>query len=162
MSKNRIHLIGFLGLLSLFSAQAMSAEKEECDRPTPTQVEKLFDRWNTSLQTLNPDAVVANYEEEATLLPTLSNQMRDDPLAIRDYFVHFLQKNPVGRIDSRDIQVGCNFAVDTGLYTFTLQDKDGKKHDVAARYTFVYEKTDGRWLIASHHSSAMPIPTKLE
>ncbi|GAE50948.1 calcium/calmodulin-dependent protein kinase II association-domain-containing protein, partial [Xanthomonas arboricola pv. pruni str. MAFF 311562] len=47
-------------------------------------------------------------------------------------------------------------AVDAGVYTFTLTDKDGKKTDVQARYTFVYEKRDGKWLIINHHSSAMP------
>nr|WP_309546648.1 SgcJ/EcaC family oxidoreductase [Xanthomonas vasicola] len=41
-------------------------------------------------------------------------------------------------------------------YTFTLTDKDGRKSNVQARYTFVYEKRDGKWLIINHHNSAMP------
>ena len=48
--------------------------------------------------------------------------------------------------------VGCNIAQDVGTYTFTF--KGGRK--VAARYAFVYEHTDGKWLIEHHHSSAMP------
>ena len=48
--------------------------------------------------------------------------------------------------------VGCNIAQDVGTYTFTF--KGGRK--VAARYTFLYEHTDGKWLIEHHHSSAMP------
>jgi hypothetical protein len=27
---------------------------------------------------------------------------------------------------------------------------------VHARYTYVYERVNGQWLIAHHHSSAMP------
>ncbi|MCT8368189.1 nuclear transport factor 2 family protein, partial [Xanthomonas citri] len=34
--------------------------------------------------------------------------------------------------------------------------KAGNKSSVQARYTFVYEKRDGKWLIINHHSSAMP------
>ena len=47
-------------------------------------------------------------------------------------------------------------AVDAGVYTFTLTNPDGSTRKVQARYTFVYEKRDGQWLIINHHSSAMP------
>jgi hypothetical protein len=56
-------------------------------------------------------------------------------------------------IDSRTIELGCNSAVDAGLYTFTFGTTGAR---VKARYTYTY-KWDGRqWLITSHHSSAMP------
>ena len=45
----------------------------------------------------------------------------------------------------------------SGIYTFT-SGVDGST--VMARFTYVYEKIDGEWLILSHHSSQMP--TELE
>ena len=67
-------------------------------------------------------------------------------------FKDFLKINPQGTINTRTIKIGCNIAQDVGTYTFSL--KGGKK--VAARYTFVYEYVNDKWLIAHHHSSAMP------
>lgn len=125
-----------------------------CAPATETQVAGLFDRWNDSLRTLDPDQVVANYANDGVLLPTVSNQPRTNPAQIRDYFVKFLKSHPQGRIDSRTIKIGCNVAQDVGTYSFKF--KDGKT--VHARYTYVYEWVDGKWLIAHHHSSAMPEP----
>ena len=71
---------------------------------------------------------------------------------IKDYFNAFLKKTPTGVIDKRFIKIGCNVAQDVGVYTFTF--KGGQK--VQARYTYVYEYENGNWLIAHHHSSAMP------
>lgn len=82
----------------------------------------------------------------------MSNKSRTTPAEINDYFVHFLTNGPQGAIDKRVIRIGCNVAQDIGTYTVTF--KDGKK--VNARYTYVYEYTQGQWLIANHHSSAMP------
>jgi uncharacterized protein (TIGR02246 family) len=120
-----------------------------------SEITQLFDRWNESLKTKNPDNVVANYAADAVLLPTLSNKPRTNHAEIRDYFVHFLEKLPVGKIDMRVVKIGCNFAIDTGLYTFTVKVGEETK-TVPARYTFTYELQDGKWLISSHHSSAMP------
>lgn len=39
----------------------------------------------------------------------------------------------------------------TGTYSFKLKDKV-----VPARFSFLYGKIDGEWLIKEHHSSAMP------
>ena len=47
-------------------------------------------------------------------------------------------------------------AIDTGLYQFTLTNRNGSRSVVNARYTFVYERRGGRWLIVNHHSSAVP------
>ncbi|MGO9518536.1 MAG: nuclear transport factor 2 family protein [Candidatus Korobacteraceae bacterium] len=44
-------------------------------------------------------------------------------------------------------------------YTFNY-NKDGESKSRPARYTFVYAKRNGQWMIVDHHSSAMPAPTK--
>jgi len=124
-------------------------------RPAPSEAEiaALFDRWNESLQTGDPQKVVANYAERSMLLPTLSSIPRFTAAEKEDYFHHFLEDRPTGEVTMRQIQVGHGMAVDTGLYTFTFA-KTGKT--VRARYSFTYLWVGGRWLIVSHHSSAMP------
>lgn len=137
---------------SVIALMATPALAVECAPITKPQVEQLFDRWNASLATLDPEKVVENYAPDAVLLPTLSNKPRLTQEERKEYFVDFLKKHPQGKIDSRTIKIACNKAIDTGTYTFTL--KDGTK--VPARYTYSYEFKDGKWLISSHHSSAMP------
>ncbi|MDH0862906.1 SgcJ/EcaC family oxidoreductase [Mitsuaria sp. GD03876] len=123
-----------------------------CAKTSTAQIAGLFDRWNASLATLDPDKVTANYATDAVLLPTVTNEPRTSPAEIRDYFVKFLQKKPQGTIDKRTIKIDCNIAQDVGTYTFRFSDGS----QVKARYTYVYEWKDGKWLIAHHHSSAMP------
>lgn len=137
-----------LGLL----VSAGQAAAETCASISEQEVGGLFERWNAALQTDDPDQVTAHYAADAVLLPTKSNQPRTNHAEIRDYFVHFLAAGPTGTINTRFIQIGCNVAKDMGTYSFEM--KDGSK--VPARYTFVYEFRDGQWLIAHHHSSAMP------
>lgn len=138
---------------------AAGAERtEQCAAITEKAVATLFDRWNQSLQTGNPDKVAANYVADTLLLPTVSNMPRDTPAEIRDYCVHFLRKRPFGRIDERTIKVVCNQALDAGLYTFRLTGPDGKTTGVHARYTFNCVLQAGKWLISQHHSSMMPEP----
>ena len=128
------------------------AKTEACHPATQKQIAALFDRWNDSLKTGDPQKVVENYAPRSILLPTVSNKPRltvDEKL---DYFKHFLEKKPVGTIDFRDIMIECNSAIDAGLYTFRFDDGSVVK----ARYTFTYAWNGHRWLITSHHSSKMP------
>jgi uncharacterized protein (TIGR02246 family) len=126
---------------------------EACNATTEKEIASLFDRWNQSLQTGDPHKVVANYAERSILLPTVSNRPRLTPAEKEDYFHHFLENGPSGEINLRMIDIGCNSAVDAGLYTFTFT-KTGTM--VSARYTYTYRWDGKQWLITSHHSSPMP------
>ncbi|WP_269859161.1 SgcJ/EcaC family oxidoreductase [Streptomyces sp. RPT161] len=125
--------------------------------PTNGQIAALFDRWNAALATGDAHRVADLYAPDAVLLPTVSARIRTTRPEIVDYFQHFLQNKPVGRIQRRIIKVlNRTAAIDTGLYQFTLTSGNGHKSTVNARYTFVYELRGGRWLIVNHHSSTVP------
>lgn len=134
-----------------------SAVAEQPQAAQDREVAGLFDRWNSALQTGNPQSVVSLYAPNAVLQPTVSNQVRSTHAQIQDYFEHFLASKPVGQINYREIRhLGPDAALDSGVYTFTLTDASGKAEKVQARYTFLYERIDGQWKILNHHSSAMP------
>jgi uncharacterized protein (TIGR02246 family) len=128
---------------------------EKCMPTSETKIATLFDRWNASLLSGDAHTVAANYAEDAILLPTVSEQPRLSPAEIEEYFEHFLADAPSGKVDLRRIYLGCNVAVDAGLYTFTFA-KTGQM--IPARYVFSYRWDGERWLITSHHSSAYPAP----
>lgn len=142
-----------LGLSGGAMANANPSSTAQCAAATEAQISALFERWNDSLKTGDPAKVVANYAEHSVLLPTVSNKVRLSAAEKADYFTHFLANQPVGKIDSRTIMLGCDNAVDAGLYTFTY-GATGKS--VQARYSYSYTWDGEQWLITSHHSSAMP------
>jgi uncharacterized protein (TIGR02246 family) len=134
-------------------ASTPGAGGEICQPITEAQVRALFDRWNASLRT-TPREVADNYAERSILLPTVSNVPRVTRRQKEEYFEGFLQGGPSGTIGTpRMIFLGCNSAVDSGLYTFTFTNPP---KTVPARYTFTYSWDGSRWLITSHHSSEMP------
>jgi uncharacterized protein (TIGR02246 family) len=148
-----ISLLLATGCATSTTGAGQSVRTEICKATTEQEIVSLFDRWNQSLQTGDAHKVVANYAERSILLPTVSNKPRLTPAEKEDYFQHFLENGPSGKIDLRMIDIGCNSAVDAGLYTFTFAKRGDK---VSARYTYTYRWDGKQWLINSHHSSAMP------
>jgi uncharacterized protein (TIGR02246 family) len=150
-------LIAFVTTIVLSGCAATggtsSSDSTSCKVPTEAEVAALFVRWNESLKTGDPKKVVANYAERSILLPTVSNQPRLTPKEKEEYFHHFLANEPSGVINLRFVDLGCNMAVDAGLYTFTFAKT---KEVVKARYSYSYRWDGYKWLITSHHSSAMP------
>lgn len=150
--KNIARNICLVFLSILLVKPALASIIQHCVKVDKATIHKLFDRWNDSLKTHDAEQVDRNYTKDAVLLPTVSNTPRVTRSQRIDYFKQFLIKQPVGKIDSSTINIGCNKAVDTGLYTFTM--KNGEK--IHARYTFIYRWDGFQWLISSHHSSGMP------
>ena len=152
ISVKKLNQLGLAVLVAMTFSTSVMALDTQCATTDEATVASLFDRWNNSLKTHDSEKVAANYADDAVLLPTISNKPRTNHEEIKDYFNNFLKMDPNGVINKRIIKIGCNLAQDVGTYTFSF--KDGQK--VSARYTFVYEYKDGNWLIAHHHSSAMP------
>ncbi|MEH6387720.1 MULTISPECIES: SgcJ/EcaC family oxidoreductase [Pseudomonas] len=126
---------------------------ENCKATTKAEIAALFQDWNAALQTGDPQQVVDLYANDSILLPTVSNQPRLAAAEKADYFQHFMQDRPSGSIDLSSIEIGCNMAVDAGLYSFAFADTGTV---VRGRYSFTYRWNGSQWLITSHHSSKMP------
>jgi len=126
------------------------------DWPTDEQIVELFDAWNAALARGDAERVADLYAPHAVLLPTLSSEIRTTRAGIVDYFEHLLPSHPQAVITRQIITVlDRNDAINTGLYTFTLT-RNGEQQKVPARYTFVYQRINGEWLIVNHHSSVVP------
>ena len=119
---------------------------------TENNIPSLFEDWNSALQTGDPKQVAALYEDNAILLPTISNKVRHNHEELEDYFVNFLAKDPVGKIDESNVRTFGDVAINSGVYTFTFNDGAS----VQARFTYVYRWNGQKWLIVEHHSSQMP------
>ena len=123
-------------------------------------VSKNFKAWNDALQT-GDEKIVANlYAKNASFLPTLSpNFVVANELLVQDYFKHFLNNHPFGRI-VREHVVSFGWSFTTGYshagdYDFELGDA-GRRYVVHARFIFVWKKIKGEWKIVQHHSSVRP------
>ncbi len=128
-----------------------------CPTVTPAQIEAQFARFNDAWATRDPDAVVALFTRAPVLLPTVSDVARTTLDGVRDYFVTFLRNSPVGRIETSTVEIDCDTASRVGTWTVVLTDPaTGVKHDVAARYSFIYRWEDEQWKIDHLHSSMMP------
>lgn len=143
--------------MSLALAASAQGRAIQCVPVSDALVEAQFARFNAALATKSPDRVTALFTADAVLLPTLSAEERTTPAGIHDYFVHFLEKSPVGQVDTSNVRIGCNMAARMGNWSFDLTDPATHKKSVAhARYTFIYTYEHGRWMIAHLHSSLMP------
>lgn len=114
-------------------------------------------KWGEVFAQNNPDSILALYAKDAVLWGTLSPTVRSDPPGLRAYFVAAFGALPQAQVTFGDqlIRVYGNTAINTGYYTFSYA-KDGERKAIPARYSFTYVKDGSDWLIADHHSSAVP------
>jgi uncharacterized protein (TIGR02246 family) len=125
-------------------------------------VTAAMNRWGEYLAKGSPEEpgeILSLYAEDGVLWGTLSTTRRDDPAAIRDYFVNAYTALPSLTVTFEDphIRIYGDTAVNTGSYTFSYE-KDGQMRTLPARYSFTLVERNGSWLIVDHHSSAMPRP----
>lgn len=152
MNKKNI-IIGGLAGLGVYTVYQYLLRKNN----NPKEVELVLQNWLDTVCNHNPQAIVDLYAPDGVLLGTVAKTMKIGRQEIISYFDMFVKKRPCGLFTEINVQnFGTDYAVADGTYDFTLFNEDDTKEIVPARFTFVLRKIDGKWLIASHHSSANP------
>jgi uncharacterized protein (TIGR02246 family) len=150
MNRTSLALIGmvFAGCQSLPSPEV---EKSEAQAAT--------EAWVAAFNSCDAGKVVALYHPEAVLWGTVAPSIISTPAGIRQYFERVCSASPQPKVALGEqlVRVFGETAINSGHYTFTVFP-GGQPRQFPARYSFTYRKTDGRWLIADHHSSALPAP----
>ena len=112
--------------------------------------------WQSAYDTRDPTQIVGRYATEAVLWGTTARTIAPDPAAVRAYFKDAASR-PNARVvlGEQHIRVFGDTAFNSGTYTFT-DVRDGQPVLRPARFTFVFHRQAGQWLVVAHHSSAMP------
>ena len=136
-----------------FAALSASAATPEraCVVATDATATELSQRFVAALQTRHPDRVTRLYGNDGALQGFASPVSRGDYASIREYYLYFLQFDPQLKFEERQIELGCNFLVDSGNYTWSLKTADQfLPQTIPGRYRIVYEHNGTDWQIAEH------------
>jgi len=112
--------------------------------------------WAEAYNSRDPQKIQALYAPDAVFWGTSSPTLRDTPALIGEYFKNS-PSQPNARVELGDfkVRVWGDTAASTGSYTFTDM-RDGQTVRRPARFSFVFHKQNGRWMIVDHHSSSVP------
>jgi uncharacterized protein (TIGR02246 family) len=134
------------GLLPL--APARADDKDD--------VEAATQRWITAFNAKDQAGIAALYATDAVFQGTSSGVIRDTPALVKEYFKSLatLGDQRMATGDHR-VQVYGDIAINSGYYTRS-GTVDGKPVEGRARFSFVYARRNGQWLIVNHHSSSVP------
>jgi uncharacterized protein (TIGR02246 family) len=138
-----------LALISLLVSAPLAAD-------TVADVEAATQQWISAFNRKSAADIVALYAKDAVFFGTSSPVLRDTPELVRDYFkgIADLGDSTIAVGDHR-VQVFGDVAINTGYYTRS-STQNGKVVQNPARFTFVYQLRQGKWMIVEHHSSAVP------
>jgi hypothetical protein len=120
------------------------------------QILKAALKWAQAIESRFPENVLRMYHPDGALWGTLAQEFRFGHQEIFGYFVNFLNKEDL-KCEFKDgyVRLYEEFAFYSGSYEFTWNFAD-KIVVLPARFSFVYKREEGNWLILEHHSSMFP------
>ena len=123
------------------------------------EVHARFLEWIATFNSNDAGRLSQLYDQNARLFATGGSEKpvegRD---AVRAYFTPGFSRgrNSVTFDHDDAVKVFGDIGIETGYYHFNVIGADGKPATNIARYTFIFQKKDGTWMIVHHHSSRVP------
>lgn len=113
--------------------------------------------WIDAFNARDAERISALYAPDAQFWGTISPTLRTTPEAVLEYFRDSVRLRPGLRmtIVEQHPRVYGDIGTNTGAYT-SREVREGQEIVNPSRFTFVYRRIDGRWMIIEHHSSRVP------
>ena len=113
------------------------------------------EQWAAAFSKGDLAALTSMYGKDAVVWGTSSSTMRKDPPAIREYYAQLLKAFPETKVSigEMSIRVYGDSGINSGLLTIHRASRDGGLSATPARFSMMYVRRDGKWLIVDHHSS---------
>lgn len=147
-------LTSLLLVVLLFGmAQGVWAEPRE-------EVIRVWRQWFQVFNEGNLEALVALYTDDAHFFPALAPFRVEGKEAIRGAFARTFEAFPTHRAvpSHESFRVyGDAVVASTAYGTLTLVDRKGEARILYLRVTRTYVKQGGKWLLATHHVSRLPV-----
>lgn len=146
------YLFHVCALMLMLAAPAVAREM-----PNP-DVNAAISQWKAAVESGSADAIMKLYDNSAIMISTFAQNPMTKRADIYSYYKKVVE-NPDIKVEISETHprtVGNNVAVNTGRYTLSYK-QDGEPVVIPARFSFVYELKEGRWMIIDHHSSRVPM-----
>lgn len=114
------------------------------------------DAWRAAYDSRDPARVTSFYGRGAVFWGTTMKLIAASPESIAEYF-----KDVAGRPNARvvfteqHVRVFGDVAFNSGAYTFR-DNRDGKEIMNPSRFSMVFQRQGGAWVLVHHHSSRVP------
>jgi len=132
-------------LLTLSNQKQMSSQIPEPSR-----------KWAEAIRTRIPENVMELYHSDGLLWGTLSPVIRHGFHPIHEYFISFLKREELNcEYTENIVREYDDFIFHSGTYIFSWKAGENNIR-LPARFSFVFKKENGKWLILEHHSSLFP------
>jgi uncharacterized protein (TIGR02246 family) len=143
-------------VLTVFAVLTATVACTHLSTKPEMDVEAATQQWIAAFNRHDPKEIVSLYAEDAVFFGTVSPVLRDTPDLVWDYFKNVAaQSNSTIVLGEHRVQMFGDIAINTGFYVRKMVDA-GKTVESPARFTFVYQRRAGKWLIVAHHSSVLP------
>jgi uncharacterized protein (TIGR02246 family) len=146
-----------IALLVLLTACASEMANKGGSSNARDEIAQATREWVAAYDSRTASRLTALYAPDAVLWGTISKTIATRPDAIAEYFKN-VGATPNNRVvmGEQHVRVYGDIGINSGTYTFNNVRPDGTVFPVAARYSFVFRKQGGKWMIVEHHSSRLP------
>jgi len=158
-----------VAVASLVAAGNLHAQAKPQGAPTSIAaarraIDALWTKSIAAAKAGDAAALTAMYTADAVLIdpsmPTITGRAKIGKM-FRDLFATTKLVDYSHVETAFDVSGGGDLAVENGTYTETVQERGKPPAPASARYTLVFKKVNGQWLIARDVATPMaPAPTK--
>ena len=140
--------LAIVGCATMRSNESVDAAHKE--------VLSATDLWRAAYDSRDPRRIAAMYDKGAVFWGTTMKSVATSQEAITEYFKD-APSRPYARVvfTEQHVRVYGDVAFNSGTYAFK-DSRDGKEITNPSRYSMVFQRQAGTWVLVHHHSSRVP------